>query len=171
MDIEQVSAFFHETCGLSEDPSIDPEDHMAVIDAAFLSSDCDDFAWVLSKITGWTAKTAIWNMGMCQSGHHSVVEAPDGRLLDVTGWTDLASIARRVGKEERLVTLHEFRHYPFNFAECDDDEFLEALLAVFDVVDRAPYDGPEFRSLLSAYRDKLPPYDEPVGTSTRDFGP
>jgi hypothetical protein len=171
MDIKEVSAFFHEACGLSNDPSIDPDDHTAVIDAAFLSSDCADFAWVLSKITGWTAKTAIWNMGMCQSGHHSVVEAPDGRLLDVTGWTDATAIAKRAGKDERLVTLHEFRHYPFNFSEYADDEFMEALLAVFEVVDREPYNGSDFGSLLSAYRDNLPSYEEPGLSSTPDFGP
>jgi hypothetical protein len=171
MDIEQVSAFFHEACGLSADPSIDPDDHMAVIDASFLSSDCDDFAWVLSKITGWPARTAIWNMGMCQSGHHSVVEAPDGRLLDVTGWTDMAAIAKRVGKEERLVTLHEFRHFPFNFSVFADDDYMEALLGVFDVVDREPFKSVEFRDSLERYRTALPTFEETAPATTSAFGP
>ncbi|MBY3433465.1 hypothetical protein HFN89_04825 [Rhizobium laguerreae] len=171
MDIERVSAFFHEACGLADDPSIDPEDHLAVIDAAFLSSDCDDFAWVLSKITGWPARTALWNIGPCQSGHHSVVEAPDGRLLDVTGWTDKSAIAKRAGREERLLTLHEFRHHPFNFSESADDEFLEALLGVFDVIDREPYRGSGFRILISAYREILPSYGDNDPHSPPDYGP
>ncbi|MCZ7861243.1 hypothetical protein O9X98_07455 [Agrobacterium salinitolerans] len=160
MDISDIAAHFYESCLLGEDPSIDPDDHLGVLDAAFLTSDCDDLAWVLSKITGWPARTLIWNLGSCVTGHHSVVEAPDGRYLDVSGWTDRAAVAARAGKEERLVTAHEFRHYPFNFAEFSDDEHLEMLLGVFHVVPRPPFTEPDFLSLLEAYRQSLPAADD-----------
>lgn len=160
MNISDIAEHFYESCLLGEDPSVDPDDHLGVIDAAFLSSDCDDFAWVLSKITGWPGRTLIWNLGSCVTGHHSVVEAPDGRYLDVSGWTDRAAVAERIGKEERLVTVHEFRHFPFNFAEFSDDEHLEMLFGVFQVVPRPPFTDSAFRSALEAYRRSLPNGDE-----------
>nr|WP_250807626.1 hypothetical protein [Neorhizobium tomejilense] len=156
MDIETVAAYFYESCGLSDDPSIDPGDALGVIDAAFLTSDCDDLAWVLSKITGWPGRTIIWNMGDCLTGHHSVVEAPDGRFLDVSGWTDRASIAVRAGKEERFLDVHELRHYPFNFLEFSDDEGMEMILGVLDVVGRPPFTEDGFRKAIELYRQSLP---------------
>jgi hypothetical protein len=166
MDIRDIAEHFYVSCCLDDDPSIDPEDALGVIDAAFLTSDCDDFAWVLSKITGWPARTLIWNMGDCLTGHHSVVEAPDGRLLDVSGWTDKASIAARVGKDDRLLTVHEFRHHPFNFGEFSDDEGLEMLLGVFDVVPREPFNEADFRSSVDRYRLALPSIDGPAHLTT-----
>ncbi|MDW9479066.1 hypothetical protein GOB57_10360 [Sinorhizobium meliloti] len=168
MEIRDIADYFYESCSLGDDRAIDPDDHLGVIDAALLTSDCDDFAWVLSKVTGWPARTLLWNMGYCVTGHHSVVEAPDGRFLDVTGWTDRTRVAARIGREERLVTVHEFRHYPFNFSERADDEGLAMLLGVFDVVPRPPFPEPWFRSALANYRNSLPDddvRDEPFAPS------
>jgi hypothetical protein len=162
MDIRDIADFFYESCCLGDDPSIDPCNHLAVIDAAFLSSDCDDFAWVLSKITGWPARTLLWDLGNGVTGHHAVVEAPDGRYLDVTGWTDCAASAARSGIEDRLVSVHEFRHHPFNFSEFADDEGIEVLLGVFDAVARDPFTQPWFQTALADYRSGLPSEDPPL---------
>lgn len=48
---------------------------------------------------------------------------------------------------------------------------MEALLAVFEVVGREPYNGSDFAALLSTYRGSLPSYDEPGQSSKPDFGP
>ncbi|MCV9965034.1 hypothetical protein OIU34_24360 [Pararhizobium sp. BT-229] len=151
MDIRDIAEHFYVSCCLDEDPSIDPDDALGVIDAAFLTSDCDDFAWVLARITGWPARTLIWNMGDCLTGHHSVVEAPDGRYLDVSGWTDRVAVAARAGKEERLVTAHEFRHYPFNFTELNGDEGFDMIVAVFGAVGREPFTEDWFKAAIERY--------------------
>jgi len=156
----EAADFFYESCCLAEDPGIDADDPVAVIDAAFLSSDCDDFAWVLSRITGWPAVTLMWNMGMCVTGHHSLVEAPDGRLLDVSGWTDRAAVAARAGVVERLVTASGMRHYPFSFVEDGEDEHLAMILEVMEGLERPPFTDVSFRETLRSYRSALPSPEE-----------
>lgn len=164
MRLEEISAFLFEACCLYEDSSIDPDDHASVIDAAFLTSDCDDLAWVLSKVTGWPAVTLTWNMGRnvgsCLTGHHSLVKAPDGRYLDISGWTDVSALARRAKVEPRLIAEHEFRHHPFNFTEFSDDEHLAVILAAGPALGREPFTEDWFSQAVEGYRAVLAHMDE-----------
>ena len=73
----------------------DPDDHVAVLRKAFTESDCDAFAWMLHRMTGWPVVKATFQHPSWGFGHHSLVEAPDGRLLDVRGFQDRATAARR----------------------------------------------------------------------------
>jgi hypothetical protein len=160
MDIDAIAAHFYESCCLYEDPSIDPADPERVIDAALLTSDCDDLAWLLAKVTGWKAVTVMWSLGGAFTGHHSVVKAPDGRYLDITGWTDIAEISARTGVERRKLREVEFRHHPFSFEEKADDEGLDALLSAGHALGRTPFTEDWLVSAIAAYRDALPLSDD-----------
>lgn len=100
--LEKAAEFFHEACGLYEDDDLNPRDSLAVIQRAFLTSDCDDFAWMLARITGWLPLRASWEIPGGGCGHHTVVQDPDGRLIDVTGVTDLSRIQRQFGNRDQL---------------------------------------------------------------------
>lgn len=83
-----VAAWYYDVCELYEDDDLDPENHVEFVRRAFTSSDCGDVAYALHVITGWP---------VCQLGLHACVEAPDGRLLDATGWTTAVAVARPYG--------------------------------------------------------------------------
>lgn len=77
-----------------DDPdSVDWDDPAAVVKEAFTASDCGNFSLALSEMTGWP----IYILGGADGPVHALVKAPDGRLLDATGWTDLATLAKRYG--------------------------------------------------------------------------
>ena len=83
------------TCELDNHEDLDPDDHVAIIKRAYSSSDCDDFSYALHTMTGWPVLQATWIHKDYGVGHHSLVISPDGRLLDVNGWTTEYEVARR----------------------------------------------------------------------------
>jgi hypothetical protein len=89
--LAEAAAWYYDLCELYEDEELDPDDHIEVIRRAFTTSDCDDFAWMLNRMTGWQVVELSFAAPQWGIGHHSLVRAPDGRLLDVTGWKDEAA--------------------------------------------------------------------------------
>lgn len=153
MDLKTIANHLYVACCLYEDRLIDPDDHAAVIDAAYLSSDCDDFAWVMSMVTGWPAVTLTWNPGGGKSsGHHSVVKAPDGRLLDISGWTDVNALAARAGVTARSIEESELEHDPLGVSEQEDDEGMEAALNAGRALGRTPFNEAWFSDAVASYK-------------------
>jgi hypothetical protein len=67
---------------------------------AFLRGECDYFAVALHRMTGWPIRGVFSNdIGPL----HRVVEAPDGRLLDASGWTSLEALRKRYKLKKRAV--------------------------------------------------------------------
>lgn len=60
----------------------------------YTAAECDVFAFVLHQMTGWPV---IGYASFHRGALHRLVRAPDGRLLDAHGWTDLARLDQRYG--------------------------------------------------------------------------
>ena len=63
----------------------------------YTTSDCDLFSTVINHLTGWP----VVAVSAPASGPlHRLNQAPDGRLVDAYGWTDLAKLAHRYAAEQ-----------------------------------------------------------------------
>jgi len=154
--LREAAEFYYEACGLCEDEDLDPEDSLEVVRRAFSSSDCDDFAFVLSLVTGWQCVRAEWSIPDWGFGHHALVRAPDGRLLDVTGWTDGAEVAKRYAGTSGSA---------FRFADAEpvtsaiscapggeaQDEDVLRIVSVIMALPYAPYDEGWLREKAAAF--------------------
>lgn len=91
--LAESAAHYYEACELYEDEDLDPGDALAVLRRAFGASDCDAFADVLGRLTGWPIARMAWTSGgeLC---HHTVARRPDGALVDVRGETDESALRR-----------------------------------------------------------------------------
>lgn len=97
--LAEAADFYYEAACLYEDVDLDPEDHVEVVRRAFLSSDCDAFAQVLSDMTGWPLRVVTWSVPVFGFGHHTVCVLPDGAFVDVAGRLTLDDMAERYGVE------------------------------------------------------------------------
>lgn len=93
--IEDVAADVLATLDDTADEEFERIEAMSLIERVrymYLSGECDAFAVALARMTGWSIRGLIDP----EAGPvHRVVEAPDGRLLDASGWTDLSALAKR----------------------------------------------------------------------------
>jgi len=150
--LRAAAAHYYEACLLFEDEDLDPADHRAVLLAAFRSSDCDDFAAALSLATGWESVRMTWLTRHGDAGHHALVRSPEGRLLDVGGWTDPAALRRVYGAAAGSVTLAPGAPATSNLGGLDEDgydEELARLVGVIRALPHAPYGDPGFRALAA----------------------
>lgn len=116
----------------------------------YCHADCDDFAMTLSEITGYPVVAVS---SLRRGPLHRLVEAPDGRLLDVMGWVSLEMLKSRY-KQKSLEVFQAGCLYGAT-AESDDD-----LLPVLETVLQlpyAPFNSAEFQDLVRcfAYSRKL----------------
>jgi hypothetical protein len=63
----------------------------------YTQSDCDDFAVALHRVTGWPIISAQFPDKELGIGHHTLVKAPSGLLLDAAGWHDQGELKNRLG--------------------------------------------------------------------------
>jgi hypothetical protein len=150
--LKAAAEHFYESCLLWEDEDLDPADHVEVLLRAFRSSDCDDFAEVLGQATGWDTVRMTWLTRHGEAGHHALVRAPDGRLLDAAGWTSRAALVRLYGAVHESVTLATGRPTGVSLGELDDDGFDEGLSRILGVIrslPHAPYRDGWFRDLVA----------------------
>ena len=82
-------------------------DDFAALRTIFLEGACFDFAAALSELTNWPVYEIQWGTPMqddpteldCSDYNiHRVVQHPDGRYLDASGWTDMRGVLSRVGR-------------------------------------------------------------------------
>ena len=102
--LAEAVAWLYDVCELYEDEDLDPDDHLQVVTRAFMSSDCDDFCFFVCAITGWQPVMITWSIPNWGFGHHSAARAPDGRLVDVRGWTEEADIRKYFGIKKSVAT-------------------------------------------------------------------
>lgn len=139
--LAEAADWYYDVAGLHEDEDLDPGDHLEVVRRAFASSDCDDFSFILSKMTEWKCVRASWQIPDWGFGHHSLVMAPDGRLLDVTGWTDEAELSKRYGGRKGVkVTLAEAEATPsIGFDNYDETGIESGMARIAGVIRCLPY--------------------------------
>lgn len=114
----------------------------------YCHADCDDFALVLAEITSWPV---IAVNSVTHGPLHRLVEAPDGRLLDVMGWVTLAELQLRYGVAD--LVIHRGDHLSQSLIDFDE-EFLP-LLATIHHLDTAPFTEEPFRALVAQFKGRL----------------
>jgi len=147
--LAEAADYFYEACELWEDEDLDKDDAIAVLHRAFRSSDCDDFAAVLARMTGWDVVTMTWRIPGYGFGHHTMVREPEGRLIDVAGWTDEDKLRKafgiKTGKSVGWIEGH------ISAPMCDEgDEAMELIEATIRNLPYTPFDETSFKSRLGA---------------------
>jgi hypothetical protein len=145
--LADAAEYFYDACELWEDEDLDPDDTIEVLTRAFRSSDCDDYAAVLSRMTGWDIVTMSWQIPDWGFGHHTLVRNPEGRLLDVGGWTDEDTLRKhfKIGRKHSI----SWKEGHFSAPMYDDgDEAGELVETVIGELPYAPYSDPAFQSSL-----------------------
>ena len=147
--LAEAAAYFYEACELWDDDDLDMDDIIAVLHRAFRSSDCDDFAAVLSRMTDWDVVSMTWRIPGYGFGHHALVRDPEGRLLDVGGWTDEDKLRKAFGiKVGKSVGWTE-GHISSPMHD-EGDEAVELIEAIIRNLPYAPFNVSSFKSRLGA---------------------
>ncbi len=142
--LAEAAEWFYDVHELWEDEDLDPDDHLAVVQRAFTSSDCDDFAGVVHRMSGWQCVRAAWTV-RGGFGHHTLVRSPDGRLFDATGFTDEAALRKRYGA--KALTLFDVQ--PGDEIAYGNADDTARIANVVRVLPHAPFDDPAFMALAS----------------------
>lgn len=113
----------------------------------YCHADCDDFAEILSDITGWPI-VAINAPAL--GPLHRLVESPDGQLLDARGWTTEEALKKRY--KARALSLHRGEFVCETLQSPTDDD-----LPVVDVILQlpiAPFNEMNFLARTNRFRQK-----------------
>jgi len=121
---------------------------VAKIQWRYCHADCDEFAQTLAALTGWPILSVTHpNEGPL----HRLVEAPDGRLLDVRGWTTPDALAARYTVDAVALQRGEFVFESF-FSPIDDiGPVVDAILQLPD----APFPESGFQARILAVAAKI----------------
>lgn len=143
MDLSEIAEYYYDVAELYEDEDLDPADHLEVVKRAFTSSHCDDFAAVLSDMTGYPVVNASWTIPGFGFGHHAMVRAPDGRALDVSGWVDEDALRKRYGVKKTGEMAWKDGHGPSTVdVQPEEADMMRVLVGLLPY---APFDEPSFR--------------------------
>lgn len=126
-----------------------------MIKRAFQSSNCDDFASVLSRMTGWPVTTMTWQIPGYGFGHHAMVRDPEGQLLDVGGWTDEKHLREHFGIKSAIGVKWTEEHLSAPMFD-EGDEACEMIEMTIRNLPYAPYDRPEFQAALGPPASSAP---------------
>lgn len=120
-------------------------------------ADCDDFALVLHEMTGWPVMMVS---NPSRGPIHRLVQADDGRLLDVQGWTSIEALKVRY-KLKRLTLAEVSCPEVFSMVSSDEDRI--PILDAMKLMPNAPFSDPEFQEKMFAYRASLE-IEEAIGS-------
>ena len=113
----------------------------------YVSGECDHFAAALHRITGWLVR------GVVSAKHgavHRLVEAPDGRLLDASGWVGLEDLKQRYGMKSLRLADPGGEEKIMSSGDNDEDGFdwmLRDAVTAIRLFQWAPFGSEEFRKL------------------------
>lgn len=159
--LKEAASWYYDVAELYEDPDLDPDDSLEVVKRAFTSSDCDDFAAVLSEMTGWETVRASWSIPDWGFGHHTLVRHPRGGLIDVHGWSNELTLCQRYGIKGPLRIEAALPCPQTLNQDIDDlgiDESKRRIAAVIRALPYDPFIDKELRPLL---KRPLPGADSP----------
>lgn len=155
MPVTKVAEWLYDVCELYEDDDLDVQNADEVIKRAFMSSNCDDFAWLLSKITTWPTIRITWTIPDWGFGHHMVVRSPDGSLLDVRGWTDEEATRLYFGVGPKTTMTLSTADPSADWTDAADSGF-QIMLRALKSRDVAPFNTLEFRAMIDEFEATLP---------------
>jgi hypothetical protein len=156
-DLAQIASYYYDVCELYEDEDLDPNDHLKVIERAFMSSDCDDFAWLMHEMTGYQVVKVTWQDPSWGFGHHSVVRDEENKLIDVRGRTSLDELRShfRIKSSIELNAIDAKPSEPGTFDIDMEDGGMKNLVGVMRLLPRAPFNTVEFQRKLDEYVTSL----------------
>lgn len=157
----EIADFLYEVCELYDDEEIDRDDVGAVVEAAFMSSNCDDFAWLLTEVTGWPTVRMTSDFGEAGTGHHTMVRSPDGRLLDVRGWTDEVETRAYYRLNENQTVFAPWHVTGVDWTDPADESF-QVMIAALKGLDVEPFGTPEFREMIERYESRIGQLQSPA---------
>ena len=119
--------------------------HIEQIQYFYCHSDCQDFADVLSRVTGWP--TVV----LSHKTHgpvHYMNKMPDGKLVDAIGVWTVEQIPKRYGLKKLMISEISFKddHECFRGDDDDEDPFSYAISAIRQFI-HEPYGTPEFQQI------------------------
>jgi len=152
-ELGEIASWYYDVCELYEDEDINPNDHMKVVERAFMSSDCDDFAWLLHEVTGHKVIKVTWQDPSWGFGHHSVVRNDEGKFIDVRGETDIDKIRSyfRVKPTIMLNASETQAQEPTSFDIDMEDSGMKNLVSVMRILPYAPFNTAEFQLKLADF--------------------
>jgi len=156
-DLGELASWYYDVCELYEDEDLDPTDHMKVIERAFMSSDCDDFAWLLHEVTGYQVVKITWQIPNWGFGHHSVVRDEEGKFIDVRGKTDLDGIRShfRVKTSVEVKISEAEAKEPSTFNLDIEDSGMKNLVEVMRLLPHSPFNTADFQKKLNDFVARL----------------
>jgi hypothetical protein len=155
MTDSEIAEFLYEVCELYGDEDLDPSNADEVVKRAFMSSNCDDFAWLLSEITGWPTVRMTWQIPEWGFGHHTLVQSPEGRLLDVRGWTDEARTRSYFKLKKGVQTnVHVSPPHGADWTDPQDDAF-KTMIAALKGRKVSPFSSKAFQAKIGEYEATL----------------
>lgn len=147
--LAQLADWYYQSAELYEDDDLEPNDHVAVVVRAFVSSDCGPFAYVLNRVTGWQVVAVSADQGYL----HSLVRAPDGRMLDAAGWVTERAVKKRYGARKIVMLDVEPGHamglgcFLGEMDETGRDGEMCRLVSAIRALPHAPFNEAWFREL------------------------
>jgi hypothetical protein len=152
-DLAQIASYYYHVCELYEDEDLDPNEHLKVIERAFMSSDCDDFAWLMHEVTGYQVVKVTWQDPGWGFGHHSVVRDEENNLIDVRGRTNLDELRShfRIKSSIELNSIDAKPSEPGTFDIDMSDGGMNNLVGVLRLLPHAPFNTAEFQQKLDEY--------------------
>lgn len=152
-DLSEIAAYYYDVCELYEDEDLDPGDHLKVIERAFMSSDCDDFAWLMHEVVGYQVVKVTWQDPSWGFGHHSVVRDDENNLLDVRGRINLDEIRShfRIKRSIALNANVSKPSHPGAFVASMEDDGMKNLVEVMRLLPHAPFNTADFQLKLDEY--------------------
>ena len=139
-----------------------------VVKVYYTSSNCDDFAVALHRITGWP----IMALSAAERGPiHRFVAAPDGRSLDACGWTDKIAMSKRYGTRKPLWSEPGGEEIAHSTSIGDVyggvDEHLADAVSAIRGLPVAPFSEPWFQAMSHRTMDAV---DMPLAGYEEDGG-
>jgi hypothetical protein len=111
----------------------EPESDLEVIDHCWAQGYCNEFAVTMNILTGWSCAEVRGSDGTYL---HTLNRDPLGRLVDVTGYVDVKTLANRYGHTQvtvKDVENHEISHI------LNEDSDMVLPLSVMLLLDHQPY--------------------------------
>lgn len=122
---------------------IEALDDVAKIQLRYTRSDCDDFAFALNSLTGWSSVAVS---SPTKGPLHRLNIDPEGRLVDVTGFVTEDDLRKRYNSKALIVTVG---------VEPDsmltEHEDVSRVVAAMKYMPSEPFTTPAFRGLIEAW--------------------
>jgi hypothetical protein len=147
-----VARYYFLTNAFLQDEVINSEDCLEVLRRYLTAGDNDNFAWMLIKMTGWAGIRMTWEIPSSADGYHSLVRAPNGRYLDIHGWSDIAQLRQRFFLRPCVTPVLAETRLRSTFRSRVGQDLIPGTVRLAEVIRNLPYEPfntPEFQLMAN----------------------